>query len=143
MIRLWHGRTPRGFAPGSLPAFYATYVRAGADTTVLVRTLPRKRVSWVHRSTYRHTKETPSNFRQIPPVHRAGVRSLIIASVAGASFVTNFLGAPLVRILPGLAAICRAKDWIFFIFRACERTLDQHIGVRIPGGQASIIQYLC
>jgi len=52
------------------------------------------------------------------------------------------LGARVVRILPDFAAICRPNWFIFFVFRVRERTLDQHIGVRIPGGQPIFLQYL-
>jgi hypothetical protein len=39
------------------------------------------------------------------------------------------------RILQGFAGICRVKWFIFFSPNSRCRTLDQHIGVRIPGGQ--------
>jgi len=40
-----------------------------------------------------------------------------------------------VRILVRNGAFCRAKSLILFVISAPIRTLDQHIGVRIPGGQ--------
>ncbi|PWT77985.1 MAG: hypothetical protein C5B58_15905 [Acidobacteria bacterium] len=46
-----------------------------------------------------------------------------------------FFGASGVRILLHFAGFCRTKTWILFVFRVSEITLDQHIGVRIPGGQ--------
>ena len=42
------------------------------------------------------------------------------------------------RILPGFAAFCRAILLKLFRIRVLFRTLDQHIGVRIPGGQPVI-----
>jgi hypothetical protein len=34
-----------------------------------------------------------------------------------------------------LFGFCRAKLLILYVFNTLYRTLDQHIGVRIPGGQ--------
>jgi Rhodopirellula transposase DDE domain len=50
--------------------------------------------------------------------------------------ITPFrFGAGVVRILQDFAGIRRVNRWILFVFRVREGTLDQHIGVRIPGGQ--------
>jgi len=46
-----------------------------------------------------------------------------------------FLFADSLRILLYFAAFCRAKLLKLFRIRALFWTLDQHIGVRIPGGQ--------
>jgi hypothetical protein len=46
-----------------------------------------------------------------------------------------YFGACGVRISQEFAGICRVKGWIFFVFRVWKVTLDQHIGVRIPGGR--------
>jgi hypothetical protein len=46
-----------------------------------------------------------------------------------------FLFADSLRILLYFAAFCRAKLLKLFGIRALFWTLDQHIGVRIPGGQ--------
>jgi hypothetical protein len=37
--------------------------------------------------------------------------------------------------LPELSAFFRVKSLIFFVLKGLGLTLDQHIGVRIPGGQ--------
>jgi hypothetical protein len=52
------------------------------------------------------------------------------------SFSTTFriLFADSLRILLEFAAFCRAKLLNLFRIRALFGTLDQHIGVRIPGG---------
>jgi hypothetical protein len=57
-----------------------------------------------------------------------------LLALAFCSYLT-FLGARLVRILPDFAGFCRGRRWIFFVFTVCEITLDQHVGVLIPGGQ--------
>ena len=59
------------------------------------------------------------------------------------SRITTLFGASGVRILPHFAEFCRAKTRILFVFSASEITLDQHIGVRIPGGQPNNRQYSC
>jgi len=46
-----------------------------------------------------------------------------------------FLVARGLRILPEFAAFCRGRLLKCFVFRVSFGTLDQHIGVRIPGGQ--------
>jgi hypothetical protein len=45
----------------------------------------------------------------------------------------NF-GPFLVRSGADFAVFCRGSSLIFFIFSVTQQTLDQHIGVRIPGG---------
>jgi len=49
-----------------------------------------------------------------------------------------FVGARVVRILQGFAGICRAKLLKSFVISLGWATLDQHIGVRIPGGQPNL-----
>src|SRR5580698_2822764 len=58
---------------------------------------------------------------------------------SGIAILAGFIfGARVVRILQDFAAICKERCCIFFVFRARTRTLDQHIGVRIPGGQPTL-----
>ena len=52
-----------------------------------------------------------------------------------ATFIPRILFADCLRILPRFAGFCRAILLKLFRFRCLFRTLDQHIGVRIPGGQ--------
>jgi hypothetical protein len=52
--------------------------------------------------------------------------------------VVAFAVAPGLRILPYFAALCRANLLIFFVLSGPNMTLDQHIGVRIPGGAATL-----
>src|SRR5215472_14902542 len=52
-----------------------------------------------------------------------------------ATFIPRILFADCLRILPQFAGSCRAILLKLFRIRCLFRTLDQHIGVRIPGGQ--------
>jgi len=54
------------------------------------------------------------------------------------SLLTKALFNFCLRILPDLSAFCRVKSFISFVFNRLRLTLDQHIGVRIPGGQPNL-----
>ena len=54
-------------------------------------------------------------------------------------FIARILFADCLRILPRFAGFCRAILLKLFRIRCLFRTLDQHIGVRIPGGQPNQI----
>jgi len=72
-------------------------------------------------------------------------RDVVIFTCACHSVLLFLFGlvASGLRILQDFAGICRGKRLIFFVFRVREGTLDQHIGVRIPGGQPSLNLYSC
>jgi hypothetical protein len=55
------------------------------------------------------------------------------------SQIATLFGASGVRILPHFAGFFRRKPPIPLVFRVTDITLDQHIGVRIPGGQPKIL----
>jgi len=68
--------------------------------------------------------------------HRSGFGGNSVWNRLGSVVVLFlFLVAPRLRIMPDFAGFCRVKFFICFVFRRIFGTLDQHIGVRIPGGQ--------
>jgi hypothetical protein len=68
---------------------------------------------------------------------KAAMASYGIGSLA---FAARLLVARGLRILPYFAGIFRCKLRKLLILGELFRTLDQHIGVRIPGGQPNLMR---